>query len=84
MAEVFVTVDRHPDYQQHLPGVTLAVVALQAHSIDVVDLEPLMPAVLTSPTLVAGGVTQIPTWPLANASLQLPSRPDRRRSSTVS
>ncbi len=59
--EVFVTVDRNLEYQQHLPSVTLAVIALRARSNDVADLEPLMPAVLAAlPTLVAGHVTRIP------------------------
>jgi hypothetical protein len=58
--EVFVTVDRNLEYQQHLPGVTLAVVALRARSNDVADLEPMMPAVLAAlTTLPAGRVTHI-------------------------
>jgi hypothetical protein len=59
--EVFLTVDRNVEYQQHLPGVSLAVVALRARSNDVADLEPLMPAVLAAlPTLEPGRVTRIP------------------------
>lgn len=59
--EVFVTVDRNLEYQQHLPGVTLAIVALRARSDDVVDLEPLMPAVLAAlPAFEPGRVTHIP------------------------
>ena len=60
--EVFVTVDRNLEHQQHVPDVALAVVALRARSNDVVDLEPLMPAVLAAlPTLTPGRVTRIPT-----------------------
>jgi predicted nuclease of predicted toxin-antitoxin system len=58
---VFITVDRNLEYQQHIPGVTLAVVALRARSNDVAELEPLLPTVLAAlPTLVAGRVTHIP------------------------
>jgi predicted nuclease of predicted toxin-antitoxin system len=60
--EVFVTVDRNLEHQQHMPDVALAVVALRARSNDVVDLAPLMPAVLAAlPTLTPGRVTRIPT-----------------------
>ena len=60
--EVFVTVDRNLEHQQHIPDVALAVVALRARSNDDVDLEPLMPAVLAAlPTLTPGRVTRIPT-----------------------
>ena len=59
--EVFVTVDRNLEHQQHLSEVTLAVVALCARSNDVVDLEPLMPALLAAlPALTPGRVTRIP------------------------
>jgi predicted nuclease of predicted toxin-antitoxin system len=59
--EVFVTVDRNLEYQQHVPGLGLAVVALRARSNDIVDLEPLMPSVLLMlPTLSAGQVVRVP------------------------
>jgi hypothetical protein len=58
---VFLTVDRNLEYQQHVPGLGLAVVALRARSNDVVDLEPLMPsvlAVLATPS--PGRVVRVP------------------------
>ena len=59
--EVFVTVDRNLEYQQHVPGLGLAVVALRARSNDVADLEPLMHDVLAVfPTLRPGQVVGIP------------------------
>lgn len=59
--EVFVTVDRNLEHQQHVPGLDLAVVALRARSNDVADLEPLMPAVLgLLPTLAPGRVVHVP------------------------
>jgi hypothetical protein len=59
--EVFVTVDRNLEYQQHVPGLGLAVVALRARSNDIVDLEPLMPSVLLIlPTLSPGHVVRVP------------------------
>jgi hypothetical protein len=58
---VFVTVDRNLEYQQHLPGVALAVLALRARSNDVTDLLPLMPEVLAVlPTLAPGQVVRVP------------------------
>jgi predicted nuclease of predicted toxin-antitoxin system len=59
--EAFVTVDRNLEFQQHVPGLGLAVVALGARSNDITDLEPLMPAVLTIlPTLTPGQVVRVP------------------------
>ncbi len=59
--EVFLTVDRSLEYQQHLPTLGLAVIALRARSNDVVDLQPLMPAVLAIlPTLTPGQVVRTP------------------------
>ncbi len=60
-AEGFVTVDRNLEHQQHLPGVGLGVVALQARSNDVADLLPLMPEVLAVlPTITPGRVVRVP------------------------
>ena len=59
--EVFVTVDRNLEYQQHVPGLGLAVVALRAPSNDIADLEPLLPAVLVLlPALTPGQVVRVP------------------------
>ena len=59
--EVFVTVDRNLEFQQHVPGLGVAVVALHARSNDIADLEPLMPAVLALlPTLTPGQVVRVP------------------------
>ena len=58
---VFLTVDRNLEYQQHVPGLGLAVVALRARSNDVVDLEPLMPSVLAVlATLSPGRIVRVP------------------------
>ncbi len=57
----FVTVDRNLEYQQHLPGVSLGVVALRARSNDIADLRPLMPEVLAVlPTVAPGQVVRVP------------------------
>jgi predicted nuclease of predicted toxin-antitoxin system len=59
--EVLITVDRNLEYQQHIPALRLAVVALRASSNDIADLEPLMPAVLAVlPTLTPGRVARVP------------------------
>ena len=59
--EVLVTVDRNLEYQQHLPTLRLAVVALRARSNDIADLESLMPAVLALlPALTPGQVVRVP------------------------
>lgn len=58
---VFITVDGNLEYQQHVPGLGLAVVALRARSNDIDDLVPLMPAVLDLlPVLEPGQVIRIP------------------------
>jgi hypothetical protein len=58
---VFLTVDRNLEYQQHVPGLGLAVVALRARSNDIDDLAPLMPMVLELlPTLQPGQVVRVP------------------------
>lgn len=60
--EVFVTVDRNLEFQQNVPGLSLAIVTLRARSSDVVELLPLMPAVLELlPKLVAGQVVRVPS-----------------------
>jgi hypothetical protein len=57
----FVTADRNLEYQNPLPGVGLAVVALRARSNDVADLLPLMPDVLAAlRTLAPGQVVRVP------------------------
>ena len=62
--DVFLTVDRNLEYQQHVPGVALAIIALRAHSNDIVDLLPLMPAVLDAlPHVLPGHVIRIPADP---------------------
>jgi hypothetical protein len=59
--EVFVTVDRNLEYQQHVPDLGLAVVALRAPSNDIIDLQPLMRDVLDLlPSLFPGRVVRIP------------------------
>ena len=63
--DVLLTVDRNLEHQQHVPGVALAIIALRAHSNDIVDLLPLMPAVLEKLThVVPGRVTRIPAEPI--------------------
>ena len=58
---VFLTVDRNLEYQQDVPAVQLAIVALRAHTNDIVDLLPLMPAVLAVlPDVALGCVTRVP------------------------
>ena len=54
--EVFITIDRSLEYQQHVPGLQLAVVALRAPSNDINDLAPLMPEVLAILPLLGPGV----------------------------
>ncbi|MSU72817.1 MAG: hypothetical protein EXS43_10805 [Opitutus sp.] len=46
--DVFVTVDRHLAFEQHLPNLPLAVVVLAAGSVKRRDLLPLMPKVLAT------------------------------------
>ena len=59
---VFLTVDRNLEYQQDVPGAGLAIIALRAHTNDIVDLLPLMPTVLTVlPAVTPGRVTRIPS-----------------------
>lgn len=62
--DVFLTVDRNLEFQQHVPGVALAIIALRAISNDIVDLLPLMPAVLNAlPHVLPGRVLRIPADP---------------------
>jgi hypothetical protein len=59
-----VTVDRNLEYQQHLPGVGVGVVALLARSNDVADLPPLVPEVCAVlPSLAPGQVARVPRQP---------------------
>lgn len=58
---VFLTVDRNLEYQQDVSDMRLAIIALRSHTNDIVDLLPLMPAVLAIlPDVSAGSVTRIP------------------------
>lgn len=59
--DVFLTVDRNLEYQQHVPGLALAIIAIRAPSNDIVDLLPLVPAVLDMlPHVRPGRVIRIP------------------------
>ena len=59
--DVFVTIDRNLEFQQHLPGLGLAVVALRARSNDINDLAPLMSEVLALlPELRPGVLRRVP------------------------
>ena len=58
---VFITVDRNLEYQQHVPGLGLAIVALRTRTNDIADLMPLMPAVRELvPEIAAGRVVRVP------------------------
>jgi len=58
--DVFVTVDRNLSFQQNLQKFKIAVLVLSARSNRLVDLQPLIPAMLASfPTLKAGVATLI-------------------------
>ena len=58
--DVFVTGDRNLTFQQDLTKFDMAVVVLQAESIQLEHLLPLIPKVLTLlPTLVSGQVAYI-------------------------
>ena len=59
---VLLTVDRNIEYQQNVPGLGIAIVAIRARSNDIVDLEPVMPLVAQLlPDLVAGQVIRVPS-----------------------
>ena len=69
--DVFITVDRNLSSQQNIPKFGLAVVVLHAVSNRLVDLMPLVPAVISKlPDLSAGTVTVIaaPTSPSTSPS----------------
>jgi hypothetical protein len=58
--DVFVPVDRNLSFQQHLPAFTIAVIVLCAVSNRLVDLQPLVPELLTSiPAAKRGAVTYV-------------------------
>ena len=58
--DVFVTVDRNLAFQQHIADLSLAVVVLRARTNRLIDLEPLVPALLAAlSTVQAGKVTLI-------------------------
>jgi predicted nuclease of predicted toxin-antitoxin system len=53
--EAFVTIDKGLEFQQRVAALPFGVVALRARSNDIVDLRPLMPAVLTALTTLRAG-----------------------------
>ena len=58
--DVFVTVDRNLAFQQHIADLPLAVVVLRARTNRLIDLEPLVPALLSAlSTVQAGKVTWV-------------------------
>ncbi len=59
--EAFVTVDKGVEFQQRVAALPLGVVAIRAPSNDIVDLRPLMPAVLAAlDALVPGQLVRVP------------------------
>ncbi len=59
--EAFVTIDKGIEFQQRVAVLTFGVIALRARSNDIVDLRPLMPAVLAAlPEVTAGRLIRIP------------------------
>jgi len=57
---VFVTVDRNLAFQLHIADLPLAVVVLRARTNRLIDLQPLVPALLSAhPTVQAGKVTWV-------------------------
>lgn len=60
--DVFVTVDANLRYQQNVSKLAVAVLVLRAHSNDMSDLRPLMPAALAAlSTLAPGAIVEIGT-----------------------
>jgi hypothetical protein len=58
--DVFVTVDRNLQFQQHLPKYDIAVVLLSAKTNRLADLAALVPALLSAlPSVARGNVTTI-------------------------
>lgn len=58
--DVFVTVDRNLAFQQNLPNFSIAVVVLHAPTNRLVDLLPLVPAILEAlPTVQPGQVVSL-------------------------
>lgn len=57
---VLITVDRRMEYQQNIPKSGLALVVLAARSTRMVDILPLVPALLAAlPLVVVGHVTHV-------------------------
>lgn len=52
---IFLTMDRGIEYQQRIVELSFGVIALRAHSNDIVALRPLMPAVLSCLSAVRPG-----------------------------
>ena len=62
--DVLLTVDRNLEYQQNFVDAGVAVIVMHAPTNDIVDLKPLMPAVLRAlRTAARGKVTNIPERP---------------------
>lgn len=58
---VFITVDKGIEYQQRIAELSFGVIALRARSNDIIDLRPLMPAVLsTLPAVRRGQFVRLP------------------------
>ena len=53
--DAFLTVDRGIEFQQEVASLPFGVIALRARSNDIVDLRPLVPAVLSALGNVAPG-----------------------------
>lgn len=60
--EVFLTLDRGIEYQQRVPALSIAIIAVRARSNDIAELRPIMPAVLGAITNAPPGrVTRVPS-----------------------
>lgn len=59
--DAFVTIDRGVEFQQRVASLPLGIVAIRARSNDIVDLRPLMPAVVIAlHALQPGQLVHIP------------------------
>ena len=57
----FVTIDKGIEFQQRVANLPFGVIALRAHTNDIADLRPLMPAVLAVlPVLRPGQLIRVP------------------------
>jgi hypothetical protein len=58
--EVFITVDKSLQFQQHLTALTFAIIRLSSHSNRLADLAPLMPQVMSAlATIKSGDVLEV-------------------------